>query len=117
MPNCIEIGIQTFHDIALDELQRMDLMVEMRKYGSAPGLCGRGRVQIDLLAAALRHVYVWSMLRRLVTSNPAAKIPKESEYEPLDRWLKPDEIKRYWAACDQVGWPAGPIFKLLLLTG
>jgi integrase len=31
--------------------------------------------------------------------------------------LDHDEIKRFWAACETVGWPAGPILKLLLLTG
>ena len=34
-----------------------------------------------------------------------------------DRYLDTEEIKSFWAACDQVGWPVGPIFKLLLLTG
>ena len=31
--------------------------------------------------------------------------------------LADDEIKRVWSACDEIGWPFGPLVKLLLLTG
>src|SRR5215471_1741061 len=75
------------------------------------------RVHADQLISALRHMFVWAKQRRLVTSNPAADIARESKYEPRERYLDHDEIKRFWSACDQVGWPIGPIFKLLLLTG
>jgi hypothetical protein len=33
-----------------------------------------------------------------------------------DRYLDDDEIKSFWQGCDQIGWPFGPVFKLLLLT-
>ena len=33
-----------------------------------------------------------------------------------DRALTNDEIRWFWQACDEIGWPFGPIFKLLLLT-
>ena len=35
---------------------------------------------------------------------------------PRDRALSPDEIRYFWAGCDKLGWPFGPLFKLLLLT-
>jgi integrase len=33
-----------------------------------------------------------------------------------DRALTDDEVRLFWAACDKLGWPFGPMFKLLLLT-
>jgi integrase len=30
--------------------------------------------------------------------------------------LREDEIRWFWVACDEIGWPFGPLFKLLLLT-
>ena len=30
--------------------------------------------------------------------------------------LTDDEIRWLWQACDEIGWPFGPIIKLLLLT-
>jgi integrase len=72
---------------------------------------------MDHLLAALSRLYEWGPARKLVTLNPAARIAKDHHYAPRDRVLNHDEIKRFWSACDAVGWPAGPIYKLLLLTG
>ena len=33
-----------------------------------------------------------------------------------DRALTDDEIRWFWLACDEIGCPFGPVFKLLLLT-
>jgi integrase len=33
-----------------------------------------------------------------------------------DRALSDDEIRWFWHSCGELGWPFGPIFKLLLLT-
>jgi integrase len=76
-----------------------------------------GRAQTDHLILALRRVYKWGLARKLVTHNPATGIARDHHHTPRDRVLDDDEIKRFWAACDQIGWPAAPIFKLLLLTG
>src|SRR6516225_3576172 len=32
------------------------------------------------------------------------------------RALSDDELRWFWQACDETGWPFGPLFKLLLLT-
>jgi integrase len=41
------------------------------------------------------------------------KIVKEAA---RDRALTDDEIRLFWVGCDKLGWPFGPMFKLLLLT-
>lgn len=69
------------------------------------------------LIAALSRLSKWGLTRKLVSHNPAAGITKDHHHTPRDRVLNHDEIKRFCSACDAVGWPAGPIFKLLLLTG
>src|SRR5215469_8159814 len=56
-----------------------------------------GRVHADQLVSALRHMFAWAKQRRLVTSNPAADIARESKYEPRERYLHHDEIKRFWS--------------------
>jgi integrase len=33
-----------------------------------------------------------------------------------ERVLTDDELRWFWAACGEIGWPFGPIFQLLLLT-
>ncbi len=37
--------------------------------------------------------------------------------EPRERHLSNVEIKVFWQQCDQIGYPFGAAFKLLLLTG
>jgi integrase len=75
------------------------------------------RTQINQLVGALHHMFKWARGRQLVDGNPAIDIDKERERAARDRALDHDEINRLWSACDQIGWPAGPIFQLLLLTG
>jgi integrase len=53
--------------------------------------------------------------RELVAADPS-EVSKRSRYEARDRVLSDEEIKLFWPACDRLGWPFGPIFKLLALT-
>ena len=39
-----------------------------------------------------------------------------SKEQPRDRVLTDDELRWLWRACEAVGWPFGPLVKLLLLT-
>jgi integrase len=82
-----------------------------------------GRGEADHLVGAVRHLFTWARkhhdttLRDLVPTNPAATIARRADPGERDRVLSHDEIKRFWGACDTIGWPGGPILKLLLLTG
>ena len=72
-----------------------------------------GRYEADHLVGAIRHVFVWARKQhdpalRGVT-NPAIEIARRAEPNARDRVLTHDEIKRFWSACDTVGWPGGPI--------
>src|SRR5205823_5624511 len=33
-----------------------------------------------------------------------------------ERVLSDDEVRLFWLACDKIGWPFGPLFRLLVLT-
>jgi integrase len=77
-----------------------------------------GRVHATQLIGALRHLYKWAKEEELVAiNNPVVDIAKAAKSKARERCLTHDEIKRFWAACNQIGWPAGQIFKLLLITG
>lgn len=39
------------------------------------------------------------------------------EKKPRHRVLSDNELRAFWFACDQLGYPYGPLFKLLALTG
>lgn len=72
--------------------------------------------QADEIRKLLRTLFKWAMDRELVTSDPT-EVSKRAQYNPRDRALSDDEIKLFWDGCDRLGYPFGPIFKLMLVTG
>jgi integrase len=77
-----------------------------------------GRVEANSLLGALQRCFRWGREALLVDSNPALDIAKPMKSVPSrERYLDDDEIVAFWHGCDQVGWPFGAVFKLLLLTG
>ncbi len=68
--------------------------------------------------AALKTMFRWAIERELVTDSPMAGLTRPLKKETRrDRVLTEDEIKRLWGTFDNLGWPFGPIFKLLIVTG
>lgn len=48
--------------------------------------------------------------------EPASKVDKVVPERARDRVLTDNEIVLFWEAAGKLGWPFGPLFKLLLLT-
>ena len=53
----------------------------------------------------------------MLAINPAAGVKPPAVEKSRDRVLSEDEIKAFWTGCDKLGWPFGPAFKLMLVTG
>jgi integrase len=66
--------------------------------------------------ATLRQLFNWAVDRDLITASPMPRSAPAPE-TARDRVLSDEEIHVAWRAFEQVGWPFGPIGKLLLLTG
>jgi integrase len=66
----------------------------------------------------LSSFYSWAMpkLDRL-PANPCRDAGRPAASKARDRYLNEVEIKAFWKACDALGHPFGPGFRLLLLTG
>lgn len=66
----------------------------------------------------LSAFYSWAMpkLERL-QANPCQYAWRPPLGKPRDRFLSDDEIRLFWHACGELGWPFGPGYKLLLVTG
>ena len=69
--------------------------------------------------ATLSTVFNWAVEEGHIEISPMATLSKSrhGKTQARERTLDVEEIKAFWAACDQIGWPFGPIGKLLLLTG
>jgi integrase len=67
--------------------------------------------------AYFRAMLNWAVDREMIPGNPIARMKAPSVAVTRDRALDDDESKVFWSACDHLGWPFGPLLKLLLLTG
>jgi integrase len=78
----------------------------------------RGAVSVARrVHAHLHRLFRWSAGREIVEINPMTDLPKPGPAVRRERVLTDDELAKVWTAAGGVGWPFGPITKLLILTG
>jgi integrase len=74
----------------------------------------------------LRTLFGWAAAKDLVDADPTAgvrtRVNEKSRVRALvtvdgEGDINGEEIERFWFGCEGLGWPFGPLFKLLLLTG
>ena len=74
-------------------------------------------IRANRVFAQFRKMCNWSVARGLIERNPCDGMSAPSPETKRDRVLSDDEIRLVWQASDAIGWPFGPIVKMLLLTG
>jgi len=89
-----------------DVLDRIDAVVDR----GSPVMARR-------LHAHLHRLFRWSVGRGIIIASPMEGMDKPGEEVKRER--KPDdaELIAVWKATEQIGWPFGPIVRLLILTG
>jgi integrase len=70
----------------------------------------------------LRRLYSWAIGTQEfgITSSPVERLsPKDliGKREPRERTLTDSELRKVWQAAGKMGYPYGPVFRLLILTG
>jgi integrase len=81
------------------------------------GLIERGAlVQANRTLARLRALFNWAIGKDRIMVSPAARMSLPTQERARDRVLSDDELRWFWQACGEIGWPFGPLAKLLLLT-
>jgi integrase len=68
--------------------------------------------------AVVRAWFNWMIERNVLkTVSPCTGVKPPSAENARERVLSPEEIRKLWKACEEMGHPFGPFVKLLLLTG
>jgi integrase len=67
--------------------------------------------------AQLRKMCKWAVSRGIIERSPCDGIEPPSTEKSRERVLSTDELRLVWHAADDLGFPFGPITKLLVLTG
>jgi integrase len=78
---------------------------------------GAGPVQANRVLAAIKTFLNWCFQRDIVDSNVAAPVKKPTREIARDRVLSDAELRVVWEAAHGLGYPAGPLFHFLILTG
>jgi integrase len=63
-----------------------------------------------------RAMFNWALGKDRIAVSPFAGIKAPAKEKSRDRWLSDHEIIWFWQACEQIGYPFGPLFLTLLLT-
>lgn len=74
-------------------------------------------VLANRVLAALRRMFNWCIERGIVDASPCDRIKAPSAETSRDRVLGDDELRLVWTAAERLGWPFGPLVRLLMLTG
>lgn len=82
------------------------------------GIVDRGAATMaNRVFAAVRKMFSWAAERDLIEASPCAGLRPPAPETRRDRVLTEDELVAVWRGADAMGWPFGPMVKLLILTG
>jgi integrase len=74
-------------------------------------------IAANRLLSLVSKIFTWALDEEIVSGSPALRLPRYGEELERERTLDPDEIRSVWLGCDQLGYPFGPLFQLMLVTG
>jgi integrase len=96
----------------VQEITRRDVIELM------DGLTDRGvGTMTNRVFSIIRKLFNWAVSRDIVTGSPCVGMRPPAQEASRDRVLSNDEIQRFWKATGAAGYPFGPLFRLLLITG
>jgi integrase len=111
MQRMINGELAEWHDRQISEITRADIKELLRvKARTAPIMANR-------LLALISRIFSWALKEEIIEASPAMRIDRPGREVERERSLSVDEIRAAWAAFDKLGYPYGPLFKLLLVTG
>jgi integrase len=73
-------------------------------------------IQANRTLARLRALFNWAIEKDRLAVSPVHRMKAPTKERARDRVLTDDELRWFLASCDEIGWPFGPLFKLLLFT-
>jgi integrase len=67
--------------------------------------------------SAIKKLFAWSLDRGAISVHPLVGLRKPGIERSRDRVLTDDELKSFWQATEELGFPFGPAFQIMALTG
>lgn len=106
----VRVDLAAWKDRPIAEITRADVRaIITAKHAASP-------ISANRLLALVRRILRWAVREDLITANPAMDIDPPAQEEERNRVLSLAEIARVWAGAEAMGYPYGPLVKLLILT-
>jgi integrase len=99
-------------DLALSDIKRRHVDEFIDDVIERGARVGANR-NLSEISALLNH----AVERGVISASPIANMKKRTKERSRERALTDQELRWFWEACDDFGWPFGPLFRLLALTG
>lgn len=77
----------------------------------------RGQAASIEMRKHLSKLFHWALDQQFITTNPITRLDRVEVYEVRERVLSMDELRRVWDAAGEMGYPFGPMYQMLILTG
>ena len=105
-------------DVALEPLKHRNAAeLTRREIGMViDDLAERAPIHANRVLAYMKAFFNWAVGRGYIENNPALSISKPTRERTRDRTPSLAEVSEIWSAADELGYPFGPIVKLLILT-
>lgn len=104
--------VKAWHGRDLSDITKADIHVVLDKIVS-----GRGEPAAIEMRKHLSKFFHWAVDRQLISINPISRLDRVEAYEVRERVLSMDELRRVWDAAGEMGYPFGPMYRMLILTG
>lgn len=101
-----------FDEKPIDEITRQDV-VRILDQIAAAGM----PIAANRALSAIKKLFAWSFDRGSVPSHPLIGLRKPGIERSRDRVLTENELRAFWAATEELNYPFGAAFRLMLLTG
>jgi len=101
-----------FKGMKVDTIRKADVIRVLDKIvdNGAP-------IQANRVLAYLRRFFNWCMERDIITSSPVSGVKPPAREHSRDRVLSHAELRAVWLGAEEMGYPFGPMIKLLIMTG
>lgn len=96
---------------SVHSITRRDVVTMLDEISDRPAPIMANRIH-----ALTCKLFAWAMERGVIDRSPAAGIKKPNAERTRDRVLTDEEIAKIWKAAEVVGYPGGPLVRLLLLS-
>ena len=99
------------HRRSIAEVSRADVL------RLVDGITDRGSpAMANKTLSVVKRLFSWCLERGLVEQSPVAPVKAPNKEKSRDRVLSPDELAEVWQATEQLGYPFGPFYQILILT-